>query len=155
MVLPSAAFNRVNKVSVGVSTSTRIKIFQLLCRRRLISLSSYLHISCVSLDWLREKRRKRETVRGVYILGCACVGVCESIRLTLLYFWRYRKPGFISQMGNWTMTLFNSMIKVHRNGKINLMKKRTVPLKSYQQSTLMHLAANLFLTATVLVPVLG
>ena len=47
------------------------------------------------------------------------------------------------------------MIKVHRNGKINLMKKRTVPLKSYQQSTLTHLAANLFLTATVLVPVLG
>ena len=59
-------------------------------------------------------------------------------------------------MANWTITLFNSIIKVHRNGKINLMNlKRTVPLKSYQQSTLMHLAANLFLTATVLVPVLG
>ena len=47
------------------------------------------------------------------------------------------------------------MIKVQRNGNVNLMNKRTVPLKSYQQSTLMHLAANLFLTATVLVPVLG
>ena len=58
-------------------------------------------------------------------------------------------------MANWTITLFNSIIKVHRNGKINPMKKRTVHLKPYQQSTLMHLAANLFLTATVLVPVLG
>ena len=26
-------------------------------------------------------------------------------------------------MANWTITLFNSMIKVHRNGKINLIKR--------------------------------